>query len=56
MDRCVNTDDEPGTTRIDDSASRRRDANRFRNQSEYHADAAQDNLEGRAPLMAIREG
>lgn len=57
MDRCVNTGDEqPGTTRIDSPAGRRREANRFRSQSEYHAMAAQDNLEGRAPLMAIREG
>lgn len=57
LDRCVESDDEqPGTTRIDGSAARRREADRFRNQSEYHAAAAQDNLEGRAPLMAIREG
>lgn len=57
LDRCVESDDEqPGATRIDGSAARRREADRFRNQSEYHAAAAQDNLEGRAPLMAIREG
>lgn len=57
MDRCVNTDDDqPGVTRIDAAAGRRREADRFRHQSEYHVKAAQDNLEGRAPLMAIREG
>lgn len=57
MDRCVDTDDnQPGATRIDEPAGRRREANRLRNQSEYHAAAAQDNLEGRAPLMSIREG
>lgn len=56
MDRCVNADDEPGATRIDGAAGRRREARRARSLSEYHAGAAQDNLEGRAPLMAIREG
>ena len=57
MDRCVNTEDKPpGTTRLDGGPARRREANRSRNQSEYHTGAARDNLEGRAPLMAIREG
>lgn len=57
MDRCVDVDDDqPRTTRIDDPPSRRREADRFKSLSEYHAAAAQDNLEGRAPLMAIREG
>jgi len=57
MARCVNPeDDRLGATRIDGSAGRARVARRFRNQSDYHAAAAQDNLEGRAPLMAIREG
>lgn len=56
MDRCVNTTrDRPGATRLD--GTRRSDeATRFRSLSQYHAAAAQDNLEGRAPLMAIREG
>lgn len=57
MDRCVNPEDgQAGATRINDPAGRRREAARFRSQSEYHALAVQDNLEGRAPLMAIREG
>lgn len=57
MDRCVDREDgRPGATRIDDPPDRRRGANRLRALSEYHADAARDNLEGRAPLMAIREG
>lgn len=57
MDQCVNpTGDQPGATRIDGAADRRREATRARSLSEYHAAAAQDNLEGRAPLMAIREG
>lgn len=57
MDRCINADeDQPGATRIDTPSERRREANRSRSQSEYHEAAAQDNLEGRAPLMAIREG
>lgn len=57
LDRCVNTGDEPPlTTRIDGTVTRRREADRFRNLSEYHAKAVQDNLGGRAPLMAIREG
>lgn len=53
MDRCVDAQE---ATRIGDPATRRREANRFRALSDYHAAAAQDNLEGRAPLMAIREG
>lgn len=57
MDRCVTGGgDPPGVTRIDGPAGRRREADRCRSLSEYHADAAQDNLHGRAPLMAIREG
>lgn len=57
MDRCVNSeDDQPGATRIGTPAERRREATRSRSQSAYHEAAAQDNLEGRAPLMAIREG
>lgn len=55
MCRCVNTDGEPGATRLN-GAAREREANRFRSLSEYHADATQDTLEGQAPLMAIREG
>lgn len=55
MDRCVNAAGEPGATRLD-GVVREQEANRFRNLSEYHAAAARDNLEGRAPLMAIREG
>lgn len=57
LDRCVHPeDDQPGATRIDEPPVRRDEADRFRNQSEYHAGAVADNLEGRAPLMAIREG
>lgn len=57
LDRCLESvDEQPRTTRIDGSADRRREADRFRSLSEYHAAAARDNLEGRAPLMAIREG
>lgn len=57
MDECVNAaDDRPGATRIDGEPGRRREAERCRNQADYHALAARDNLEGRAPLMAIREG
>lgn len=51
MARCVNPENgQPGATRIDDPAARRREAARSRSQSEYHAMAVQDNLEGRAPL------
>jgi uncharacterized protein (UPF0332 family) len=57
MDECVNaTDVRPGATRIDGAPARQREAERCRNQADYHALAARDNLEGRAPLMAIREG
>lgn len=57
MDRCVNaSDNRPGATRIDTPSERRRESNRSRSLSEYHEGAAHDNLEGRAPLMAIREG
>lgn len=57
LDRCVNTDeDQPGATRIDGAAGRQREAQRARSLSAYHAEAGRDNLEGRAPLMAIREG
>lgn len=57
IDRCVKTENTPpGATRIDGESAQVREATRFRNLSEYHAGAAQDNLEGRAPLMAIREG
>lgn len=57
IDRCVDsTGDRQGATRIDTPPERRREANRFRSQSDYHAKAVKDNLEGRAPLMAIREG
>lgn len=57
MDRCVNTTDaQPSATRITGAVARREEAQRFRSLSEYHAEAALDNLEGRAPLMAIREG
>lgn len=57
LDECVNVDDEhAGATRIDGAPARRREAARARKQSEYHTLAAQDNLEGQAPLMAIREG
>ncbi len=54
MDKCVS--EERKTVRIDGSADREREAKRFRNLSEYHAKATEDNLEGRAPLMAIEEG
>lgn len=58
MERCVQVDDDvaPGATRIDGGPDRRREADRFRRLSDYHAKAAQDNLGGQAPLMAIREG
>lgn len=59
LERCVDADSgdlPPDATRIDGTPERRREASRCRIQSEYHAGAAQDNLEGRAPLMAIREG
>lgn len=54
LDRCVS--EEGKTVRIDGSVDRKREAERFRNLSEYHAKATEDNLEGRAPLMAIEEG
>ncbi len=54
LDRCVS--EEGKTVRIDGSADRKREAERFRNLSEYHAKATEDNLEGKAPLMAIEEG
>lgn len=57
LDRCLDADeDRPGATRINGDPGRRREAKRARSQSEYHEGAVQDNLEGRAPLMAIREG
>ncbi len=57
LDDCVNADTEhPGATRIDGGPARRREADRAQRQAEYHGLAAQDNLEGQAPLMAIREG
>lgn len=58
MERCVHVDDESfaGATRIEGGPDRRREADRFQKLSKYHREAAQDNLEGRAPLMAIREG
>ena len=52
MERCVGD----GATRVDGSADRRREAERFRNLSDYHMKAVRDNLNGEAPLMAIREG
>ena len=57
MERCVG-EEHGGRTRAVrlDRSDRQREAERFRNLSEYHAKAAQDNLEGQAPLMAIREG
>lgn len=54
MERCVSGEEK--TVRISGSADRKREAERFRNLSDYHEKAARDNLEGRAPLMAIREG
>lgn len=44
------------TVRIDGRADQKREAERFRNLAEYHRIAANDNLEGKAPLMAIRQG
>jgi len=54
LDRCVS--EEGKAVRIDGAADRKREAERFRNLSEYHAKATEDNLNGRAPLMAIEEG
>ena len=57
LERCVDAEGEArGATRIDGGPGRRREAARARSQSEYHEGAVHDNLEGRAPLMAIREG
>lgn len=54
LERCVS--EEGKTVRIDGPADRKREAKRFRNLSEYHKKATEDNLEGKAPLMAIEEG
>lgn len=54
LKRCVSK--EGKTVRIDGSADRKRKAERFRNLSEYHWKAVEDNLKGEAPLMAIVEG
>lgn len=54
LERCVS--EEGKAIRVDGSADRKREAERFRNLSKYHAKAVKDNLEGRAPLMAIEEG
>lgn len=54
MERCVEA--ENGATRVQGSADRKREVERLRGLSEYHRKAAQDNLQGQAPLMAIREG
>lgn len=53
-ERCVL--EEGKTVRIDGLADRKREAERFRNLSEYHWKATDDNLKGEAPLMAIVEG
>lgn len=42
--------------RIDGQADRKREARRFRNLAKYHRKAVNDNLDGQAPLMAIRQG
>ena len=42
--------------RIDGQADRKRVARRFGNLAEYHRKAVDDNLDGQAPLMAIRQG
>lgn len=57
LERCLHTETaQSGATRIDGVAAQQREATRFRHLADYHALAARDNLEGRAPLMAIREG
>lgn len=56
MDRCVNADNEPWATRIDDAVGRRREGRRARGLSEYHVGMARDNLEASDPLMALRDG
>lgn len=55
IERCVEVDD-PGALRVGDPGRRRALAGRAQRRSQYHLGAARDNLEGRAPLMAFREG
>jgi len=55
LDRCVDDDDD-GTRRLDDSATREREADRFRALSDYHAKAVRDHLDGEATLLAVEEG
>lgn len=57
FDDCLNEDGgRQGAVRIDGIADRKRRAERFENQSAYHRIAADDHLDGRAKLLAIREG
>lgn len=55
FERCVEGD-ERGAVRIDTPPERRREAERCWNQADFHRQAAEDNLDGRAELMAIRQG
>ena len=45
-----------GAVRIDTPGERKQEAERCRNQADFHRDAAVDNLHGVAELMAIRQG
>lgn len=56
FEKCLNDGERPGAIRSDGAADQRRKADRFREQSRYHRIAADDHLDGRAKLLAIREG
>ena len=58
LEDCVDVgeDERQGAVRIDDPTARRKEAERSRNQADLHRRAATDHVEGKAPLMTIREG
>lgn len=57
FDDCLDDENgQRGAVRVDGVADRNRRAERFADQSAYHRLAADDHLNGRATLLAIREG
>ena len=57
IDTCVNVSDEhPPVTRVEGGPAQRRLAERASKLAAYHELAVHDTLNGKAPLMAIREG
>lgn len=57
FDDCLEeTDGQKGAVRVDGTIDRKRRAKRFSEQSDYHRLAADDLLEGKATLLAIKEG